>query len=328
MFKWIKGQYHELRPYGRFFFGLGIVSLVVAVGMTFTFGLSMSVWHAFGLGVLSVVAAFLPEAAYRLREDGHIGLAALVLTCALPLLTVEYFSHIGYTVGQRVTNVEQTGVKNTIYDDQRAKVEENRANLERWKASLEKLRAENPWAVTVTDVALRAELESKQKAIDLEAARGGCKSICLKRMEEKADLERRIALAEEAGKLGRQIEATQKIVDQYRDKANSTELVSSPVVNQTAWVAKAIAWDLNPDAGTKEGSQIGISASLALANVLLTPLCLLIAGRHRYPRRDEDEIEPLRPAARPETLTRGPEALSLAAFAAKHGIRLPTAAAA
>ena len=112
-------------------------------------------------------------------------------------------------------------------------------------------------------------------------------------MKEKAALDERIGLAERASDLSSKIEATQRILDKKTETAATATFESSPVVNQTAFVSKIVSMSLTPDEGTQEGSQIGISASLALANVLLTPLCFLVAGRFR---KRSEEPEPDAPA--------------------------------
>jgi ABC-type multidrug transport system fused ATPase/permease subunit len=277
----LKHQYDELNPFGRFFFVLGLFSLFVAAAMTFKFGWSMSVLHALGLGVLSIVASFLPEAAYRMKEEGHAGLAVVLALLATPLLAVEYFSHVGYTVGQRVGNVQQTGVHNTKFEDTRASLEADRESVSLWKKQLADLTAQAPWAPTIKAEALRGELDAMAKAVELEEQRGGCKRKCQALMVKKAEVEKKIGTVEQAEDLARRIEATQRIIDGKTEKAATATFESSPVVNQTAFVAKMIAWDLKPGEGVQEGSTIGISAMLALANVLLTPLCFLIAGRSR-----------------------------------------------
>lgn len=284
MFSSLKAQYDELNAFGRFFFVLGVASLFVAAAMTAKFGWSMSVLHALGLGVLSIVASFLPEAAYRMGEDGHKALAlGLALICT-PLLAVEYFSHLGYTQGQRVENVQRTGFHNAKTEDTRESLTSERANLTLWREHLAKLNAENAWVATVSADGLRAQLAASDEAIAQETKRGGCGRKCLALMKAKGALEERIALAEQASDLTKRIEATQRLVDGKTEKAAEATLEVSPVVNQTAFVAKMVAWDLNPGEAIQEGSQIGISAALALANVLLTPICFLIAGRSR--RRD------------------------------------------
>jgi hypothetical protein len=280
----IKSQYDELNAFGRFFFALGIISLAVAAAMTFKFGWSMSVLHALGLGVVSIVASFLPEAAYRMGEEGHKGLAVcLALLCA-PLLAVEYFSHIGYTVGQRVANVQQAGVSNVKFDDTRAALESDRANLAMWRDHLAKLQAENAWVATVSPDGLKAKITNMEGDRVYKRSKQ-CANVTIaesrKFCDDLAELRDRVALATQANDLTARIEATQRLVDGKTEKAAAATFESSPVVNQTAFVAKMVAWDLKPGEGIQEGSQIGIAAMLALANVLLTPICFLIAGRSR-----------------------------------------------
>lgn len=291
MFKLIRAQYSELHPFGQLFYAIGIVSLFIAAGMTFKFGWSMSVLHALGLAAVSIVASFLPEAAYRIGEEGRRGFAVMLGLLFVPLVLVEYFSHTGYTVGQRVENTQQAGVHNTKFEDTRAALESDKANLALWREHLAKLEAENAWVATVSADGLKAQSLAAQEAIDQEARRGGCGPRCLALMKEKAALDERIALAERASDLSSKIEATQRILDKKTETAATATYESSAVVNQTAFVSKIVSMSLTPDEGTQEGSQIGISASLALANVLLTPLCFLVAGRFR--KRSEDEPDPV-----------------------------------
>lgn len=281
MIQSFKSQYEELNPFGRFFFGMGAASLIVAACMTFKFGWSMSILHAVGLGVLSLVAAFLPEAAYRMAEDGKKVLALCVALCTIPIITVEYFSHVGYTVGQRVENTQQTNVKNDKFDDARVSLTSERTNLDMWRTQLTALQTEAPWIATVKADGLKADLVPIDKSIELETARGGCKSKCQTLLQKKADTEKRIAQAEKSEDLTKRIEAVQRILDTKTETASKQEFESSPVVSQTDFFAKGIAKSLSPSSEVKEATSIGISAGLSLANLLLAPLCFLVAGRNR-----------------------------------------------
>lgn len=293
MISWFKAQYDELNPFGRFFFGIGCLLLLVGAAMTFKFGYSMSVLHALMLGGLSIVAAFLPEAAYRMFEDGKPALAFVIGALSVPLLGIEYFSHIGYTVGQRVENTQQTSVHNTKYDDARESLASDKANIAMWREHLDKLTAENPWAATVNPDGLKEQAATLGQTVDAERARGGCGPKCMGFMKQKAELEARIGVAEQASKLANQIEATQRIIDKKTEVASTQTFESSPVVNQTSFVAKLVALDLKPGEEVKEGSQIGISASLALAGVILTPICFLVAGRNRRREGEENAVAAL-----------------------------------
>lgn len=277
----LKSQFDELNPFGRLFFALGLVSLAVAAGMTFKFGWSMSVLHAVGLGVLSIVAAVLPEAAYRMGEDGKRGLAVVVGLLTVPVIAVEYFSHTGYTIGQRVGNVQQASVHNTKFDDGRNALESDRISIDVLRKQQAAIHADQPWIATVKAAGLKADLVPIDKAVELETARGGCKSKCQTLMQKKADIEKRIATAEKSEDYASQIEALQKRIDAKTETASTQEFESSPVVNQTDFAAKMVAYDLAPSPEVREATQIGISASLSLANLLLAPLCFLVAGRNR-----------------------------------------------
>lgn len=285
--KLFKEMFGGLEPWGRFWLFLGIASLVCAGAMSFAFGSEISLKHALFLTCLTAVAAFLPEAAYSQWELGRRIVATILAMIAIPTLCIEFYTHAGYTAGLRGSNIETAMVQNTKWTGSQTAVADDTVNLAMWRKQLAELKEKNAWAGTVKAEGLRAQLVTAQKAIDLEAARKGCKAKCLIEMEKKADLENRIGIAERAADLESQILATQRILDRKRDVASTTEHKSSAVEHQNRFLAKAVALvsagSLKPTEYQTEGAEQTVNLAMALAGTGLPALALFIAGLYRRP---------------------------------------------
>jgi hypothetical protein len=285
----LKRYVDQYTPLGQLFLFLGAGALVVDAGMSYAFGSSMSKWHAIGFALCAFFLAFLPDAAYREHEHGRKGTAAVLGLLCIPLGIVAYYTHVGYTVGQRVMDADTAQVQNAKYDDTRESVDEGKRSLKLAEARLKDLEAANAWAPAVTATALRAQLETHQKAIDLEAARGGCKAKCNAEMAKKAALESRIAILEERTALTEKIEATKRWLDTARTQAKGAEKKTSQAVNQNKFVSQLVLAyagadteaALNPDATTQNFVQIFISAMVALVGIIMAPVGMFVAGRNR-----------------------------------------------
>ncbi len=274
---------------GRFWLLLGLFSLAAAAWMSFDFGWSISFKHALFLAILTAVSAFLPEAAHAQWEGGRKGVAIALALIAIPTLTIEFYSHAGYTAGLRGQNISEATVQNTKYGARQDDVKESKASLAMWEKQLAELTEANKWAATTTAEALRAQVAVHQKAIDLEAARKGCKSKCEARMREKAALEEKIAITEEKEDLGKRIEAVKRVLTASREKAATTEFKSSSVEHQKKFLSKAVAMvaqgTLEPTELQAEGAEQTVNLAMALAGTGLPALALFIYGLYR--RRTE-----------------------------------------
>ena len=291
----ISDLFNELDAFGRFWLALGLVVLVVAARMSWKFGYDVSLEHAAFLACLTVVAAFGPMAAEILCGIGRKGVACAIAILCVPLLGIEFFSHAGYTAGLRGSNIETATVQNMRFDGAQDAAKEDKANLEMWKDHLSKLMADNAWAATVKADGLRAQLDAAQKAIDLEAARGGCKAKCLAEMKKKADLEERIAIAERATDLTAKIEATQRILDKKRTVAATTEHKSSAVDHQNKFLIKSVAMVANGNLKATElqaaGAEQTVNLAMAFAGTGLPAFCLFLCVLFRKNRQHlQDQI--------------------------------------
>lgn len=304
----VRDIFGTLDPFGRLWLYLGLGSLAAAAAMSFDFGWGVSYKHAAFLAVLTIVAAFGPMAAETLWSMGRRPTAIATAIICVPLLAIEFYSHAGYTAGLRGSNIESAHVQNTRWTNAQDAVTDDRTNLAMWKEQLKKLMEQNAWAGTVKADGLRAQLEAAQKAIDLEAARGGCKSKCLKEMERKADLEKRITIAEQTSDLSARIEATQRIIDKKRETAAVTEHKSSAVDHQNKFLVKTMALFVNGSTSATElqaaGAEQSVNLAMALAGTGLPAFALFMAGLFRT-RRPEPMVH-----TRPEMAVTKPDPTS------------------
>lgn len=292
MRKMFRDLFDEMDAFGKFWLALGLGSLAAAAAMSFDFGYGVSVKHAVFLAILSIVAAFGPMAAEMLWGRGRRGPAIAAAVICVPLLGIEFYSHAGFTAGLRGSNIETATVQNTRYDAANDAVSDDKANVALWRKQLASLLEQNAWAGTVKADGLRAQLDAAQKAIDLEAARGGCKTKCQIEMQKKADLEQRIATVEQASDLTRRIEATQRILDGKREVAMKTEHKSSAVAHQNeslrTWVALVANGNTKATELQAVSAEQSANLAMAIAGTGLPAFALFMAGLFRVNRRPHD----------------------------------------
>jgi hypothetical protein len=292
-----KNWFNQYSPQGKFWLTLGIAALIVDAAISYKYGITLTWLHGLGFALVAVFFALIPDQAYSEIEAKRFGSGIAMALLCVPLGSVAYYSHLGYGAGVRVGSIQQASVHNAKFDDTRASLESDRTNIAMWRDSLAKLQAENPWVATVSADGLKAQVAAHTKAIELEEARGGCKSKCLARMKEKGALEDRIALAEQSNKLAAQIEATQRIIDKKTAEAAAATFESSPVVNQTNVAAQLfLAMSgagadkaVKPDDVTTSFTNIFIAGGGSLAFMIMAPLGFFAAGRYRRKATEDDE---------------------------------------
>ena len=296
----IKALYGDMKPWGKVWLYTGLVTLVVAAAMSVDFGWSVSIKHAAFLGCLSLVAAFLPDAARDQWNHESKAMGLVLGLIAVPLLAIEFGSHAGYTAGLRGTNITEAKVQNTRYDDTREQVADHRANLKMWQAQLAKLQADNAWAATVKADGLRGELATLRTRIEDEkkgnrGRKAGCGKECERLQDEANALENRIATVEQATDLTKRIEATQRLVDASREKAANTEHKVSTVDHQNGFYAQTVSLmrtgTIKASETTEHTMNAAINVAMAIAGTGLPALCFFVAGLYRN-RREDDIMDP------------------------------------
>lgn len=267
---------NDIEKIKRILIVVGTVGLVSGAYMSFSFGAAMSLAHGITLAVLTVLAAVMFTAIDHLRRNGcSRGMTCALTGLAFVFLGAELFSHVGYSVGTRVENIELTGVQNVKYSDAREAVVDHKANLAMWQAQLAQLKL--TWTVTVSADALRARLPSLELAIAQESKRGGCGPVCLQRTRERDDVQSQIGTAEAVSDLSQRIEATQRLIDKSRSQSAVTEYRSSPIVNQTKFVSQLATANLDPGTAALTWAQIAIGLLIALVTTFLPPFAFYLA---------------------------------------------------
>ena len=298
----IKRHWQSYTSFGQFFLALALVAIIVDAVICFNYGFTQTFWHGAGFALLAIVFAVLPDAAAQEWDKGGKASAITLGIVCIPLGIVAYQSHLGYSAGVRVGDIQRTTVQNVKYDDARGNVEEARKTLTLFEGRLAALEKQNGWAASATADSLRARLPALELAISQEAARGGCKQRCLDRTRERDELVERIKTLEAKADYTEKIEAAKRVIAAAREKAAGTKHVESAVVNQTnvaaqLWLTfqgREAADAINPDSVTQTFVNTGIAGANSLAFMLMAPVCWFVAGRNRR-RKSDDEPEIAQP---------------------------------
>lgn len=272
----------------------GCIALAVGVGMAFAYGSAMSYMHAISLSLLAIAGATAFAGADMMRARGRNILAGIITAAGVACLIGEYTTHFGYTVGSRATDTQQTMAMNVSYKALQDNREAEKANLDMWRKQLADLTSANAWAAAVKADGLRAQLESHDKAIELETSRGGCKAKCLQLMKDKGKLEERIGIVEQQADLTKRIEATQRVLDRKVETAAATPYKSSKIINQSIGFAQISTGEIEPSATAIGWTQIILGAVIAAFTTFLAPLFFAIAlpDLNRRPAADSQPPMP------------------------------------
>lgn len=228
----------------------GTMLAVTSMALSLEYGLQVHLGFAMACVTVSFLASYVLPMLWEVSKvspmTARVGIAVAAMIIGGDI--VQNASTLGV---HRVTDVQTATVQQTRFDDARAKVTENRENLAMWKAQLAKLTSENAWSATVKADGLRAQLDAASLAIEQESKRGGCGPRCLSLTREKGDLENRIATVELREDLTKRIEATQRLVDGYREAAANTEAGSSAIATQNLKLASIMTLTRAPTEGAQ-----------------------------------------------------------------------------
>jgi len=294
---------------GQIWLGMGLIALIVDAALCYQYGVTQTTWHGIGFAVVAFFFAKLPDGAYAEFEKGN-RLAGLVLgLLCIPLGAVAYQSHIGYGAGVRMGDIKQAAIQDIKYEDARGQVVDNVANVKMWKEQLEKLKAANGWSPTTKADALHSELATIRSRIDEEkkgtrGRKAGCGKECERLQNEAGDIEKKIATVESVSDLTSKIEATQRLVDKYREASAKTESGTSSVAMQAtantqmfgiiraAWKGEPLEQALKATEDSAKLANLLITAAGSLAFMLMAPIGFFMAGRNRR----DDDTPPVRSA--------------------------------
>jgi hypothetical protein len=290
----------SLRPRFR---AVGAVLAAVSALLTAAFGATLATsWPmaallAVGLMGATFASAYIWPVVVELWRNRSFGSALVMTLFAALFTTTDLTTNFGSVAWQRAANVDTAKVQAAVYGDRRDQVDDHRASIELWTKHLAALEAEHGWLPTVTAEAMRAQLASAEKAIELESARGGCKARCLALMKERDTLKSRIALAEKRADIAKQLAETKALIAKARDKAAATEHPQSAVMMQTASIASVLTRSLRPSAEAQHWTDTGVSWLVAAFFALGAIGCNLVGyGQPQAPKmpREKQPSAPVR----------------------------------
>jgi hypothetical protein len=295
----VQALFGNLTATGLVWAAIGFAVLIVAALMSFDFGVNLTWKHGVSLAFLSVVAALIPEVAYKQKEEGKAIVAGVLAVVAVPLLVIEFMSHAGYAAGFRGKDITEARVQNAKWTGAQEATDEEKASLALWKKQLEALQAQAPWAATVKADSLRkeAKLLEDRVVLETEGKRGkpkGCGKECESLQNQLKEVNAKIATAEQATSLATRIEATQRVLDGKRDVASKTEHKSSTVQHQNGFFSKAFSLvktgDMDKADSVAEGSEIILAFAIALIGTGIPALAFFVAGLYRVPGHNEHQV--------------------------------------
>lgn len=277
---------------GKVVLALALVGLVSSAAMAFFFGIEISLMHGVFLVVVSIGFAIGPHLAHKVWCKGFKYGAVAIGICCLPLGTIEFYSHNGYTAGLRGVNIGDAKVQQAKYTGSHEAVGEDKEAMTREQKALAQLKLANPWAETTTAESLRAHLPALEEKLRQEERRGGCGPKCLAIKQEKAGVEGRIAIAEERNGIAIRIADLEKRLAGRREKADATEFKYSAAEQQATSIAKLVsmvtAGSLKPSALQEEAVEQSANLGMAIAAMVQPALFFFIAGFFLIPSRREE----------------------------------------
>lgn len=258
----------------------GIGFLVADTYLSTKFGWTMAPEMALVYGLISLGSGLLLSAAVYFLLTDYKRFGGVLVAAWVPLFGMNVWSNMGVSTANRMADVQRASVQQAKYDGAQDAAKEAATNLSLWQSQLAKLKADHAWVATVTADALRGQLAELQAASDREAKRGGCGPKCEALKTQVRDVQGKIGAAEQRDDLTKRIEATQRLVDGYRTKADKTDAGISYAANTSTLYAKLINWNWRGEvsdmdiAVANEGTGATTAIVLAIGSVALMLIAL------------------------------------------------------
>lgn len=259
---------------------MGRLFTLIAALMTFSFGFALggdsviASWLiGIGLAAVTVLVAILLNFVDVAWRTGARPIACALGAFWCVCVGAEYFSHVGFTVGHRASDVQNAVLQDTKYGDTRHTV----GDLER---ELKRLEAKYDWQKSYDPPAsYDARIDTVAKKAELEATRKGCKDKCLALKAEHASLVAEQAIAMDRLAVQEEIKMVKERLTAARKTSNATAKGDSHVFSQTAMVAQLTTGSLKPTEAALHWSGIGIGAFISLVFTFASAACNFIAFR-------------------------------------------------
>lgn len=224
--------------------GLAITSLI----LTATFGATISWGMMFALGVVSIMASYLPAIMIEVYESGRRWMIIPGAIVALLVTVIDITTNASTTGVYKTADVTQATVQQAKYTDRRDAVASAKEEVALFSKLIADLKEENPWATTVSADGLKGQLPALEEAIRQEANRGGCGPKCLSLKEQLADVQKRIGIAEKLDEHTRKLEAARRGLENAIAEASTSEQGESAVQTQNLRLASLLTLSREPSA--------------------------------------------------------------------------------
>jgi hypothetical protein len=298
-----------LRPHFKALTVLGALLIVGDVWLSGRFGYTLGLDLMFIVAAISLASGILPVVCVMFHRAGYRKLAGLIAGAWFAAFVFNCFSNMGVSTANRMADVQRATVQQTNYSEQKETVAEAKRSLELFQGQLATLIKQNEWAGTVTADGLRAQVADLRKAEAAESRLGGCGQKCRGIQNQIAELQGRIATAEQRADLTKRIEATKTVIAKHRTTLAETDKGISNAANQSKLYAKLIGWNLvaDPDMGTITAANetTGIATAIVLALIaaavtlagawphLMTVNSSLLDEFHKLPDTNPNVGEPV-----------------------------------
>ena len=298
----------ELQGYARW---LGRLFTVIAALMTFSFGYSLggddkiACWLiGVGLAAVTVLVSILLNFVDIAWRSESRPVAGAIFAFWAVCVAVEYFSHVGFTVGHRTSDVQKASTQTTVYEDTRGGLDEAKSRVSFFEKRLLDLKGGEGWSSSRPAAAWQADIanmegdhlykRSKQCA---NVTQPDSRAFCDRLKELRANL----ATAEEHAKTTAMLAAARTGLDKARASAVEVKKGDSAVYSQTAMVAQIATGSLAPTATALQWAGIGIGAFISLVFSFAGTVCNFLALRD-WGGRPGNRTQPHAPASAPSAV--------------------------
>lgn len=301
--RFFASQWNQFHPIGQALFALAIVMIAVDASISFKFGMTQTVVHAVGFAGLAVALFLLPDAAITEWRKGNKPGSLWLGAACIPIGAVCLWTHVGYSSGVRLGDIQQDGFKNAAYISATTALQDKRgtlAMLKEQRASAKSkldqaLERNKGWTVAVDPTAMQSAIEAMDTKIANEGKRVRCAEKCEKLKVERAQLAAAISLATQENGLAESIATLEKEIEAKAAEVAALAPPTSTTVSQVKMAAKLVnvaayytgtgSEDavLNPSAFQQDIANTAAAGISSIAFLLVSATLMTGAGFNRKP---------------------------------------------
>lgn len=225
----------------------GVALALTSLWLTALFGLSISYGMMFALAVISFMASYLPAILVEVSEAGrHRWLVYAGMAVALFVTAIDVTTNASTTGVHKSSDVVQATVQQAKYVDRRDAVASAKDEVALFNKLIDDLKAQNPWATSVSAEGLKGQLPALEEAVLQESKRGGCGPKCLALKEKLASVQNQIGVAEKLDDHTRKLEAANRGLGKAVTEASASTQGESAVETQNLRLASLFTFSREP----------------------------------------------------------------------------------